>query len=178
MDNLVCSECAFDRFSAQTVTPYDCIDCKQGYHWHVDEVPRRCLDCARRTGKCLYCDAWISEYYQLRNAFAEQNQFVEQTLAQALGGFPWYKDDPKNFPGATEENGVCVGELVVEDLAHLAAERIKELERMFANAVKGYSNSTTKYEHDISVLKEEIYRLNAEAAAARRALNLVRVARS
>ena len=52
---------------------------------------------------------------------------IEQTLAQALGYYPWYKDDQENFPGATEEDGVCCGEMTAEDLAIKAAKEIKEL---------------------------------------------------
>lgn len=53
----------------------------------------------------------------------------EQIAGQALG-YPWYKDDRKNFPGATEVDGVCigkhVGDPVVADLAFrfLAAREI------------------------------------------------------
>lgn len=50
---------------------------------------------------------------------------MEQLLAQALGCFPWYKDDQDNFPDATEDDGVCVGDLVLEDLAQMAASWIK-----------------------------------------------------
>jgi hypothetical protein len=52
---------------------------------------------------------------------------IEQALARALGGFPWYCDDQQNFPGATAENGVCVGELVVEDLVAMAAKQLTEI---------------------------------------------------
>lgn len=44
----------------------------------------------------------------------------EQIAAQALG-YPWFKDDQKNFPGATEKHGVCIGEhvtsTIVQELA-------------------------------------------------------------
>ena len=49
---------------------------------------------------------------------------VEQTLGKALG-YPWYKDDPKNFPNATEEDGVCVGEHTASTLAAEAANRLR-----------------------------------------------------
>jgi len=60
------------------------------------------------------------------DAYAKQVHDVEQTLGQALG-YPWYKDDQKNFPGATEADGVCVGEEVPETLAALAAAQIEML---------------------------------------------------
>lgn len=56
---------------------------------------------------------------------------VDDRICQILGkalNFPWYKDDQKNFPGATVENGVCVGDLIAEDLARMAAETIEKLE--------------------------------------------------
>ena len=52
---------------------------------------------------------------------------IEQILGKALG-YPWYKDDPKNFPDATEANGVCVGDHVPESLAAEAAARIADLQ--------------------------------------------------
>jgi hypothetical protein len=52
----------------------------------------------------------------------------EQFAGKALG-YPWFKDDQKNFPGATEEDGVCVGEhiadTIVEELAN-AYKRVKD----------------------------------------------------
>lgn len=47
---------------------------------------------------------------------------VEQILGEALG-YPRYMDDQKNFPGASEEDGVCVGEMTPALLAkQLAAD--------------------------------------------------------
>lgn len=51
---------------------------------------------------------------------------VEQILGKALG-YPWYKDDKKNFPDATEADGVCVGDHVPESIAEEASNRIKSL---------------------------------------------------
>lgn len=66
------------------------------------------------------------EIERLKNIGARFSHEVEQTLAQAIGGFPWYKDDQKNFPGATEADGVCIGELVTEDIVDHAAKLIRE----------------------------------------------------
>jgi hypothetical protein len=52
---------------------------------------------------------------------------IEQILGAALG-FPWFKDDQKNFPNATEADGVCVGDHTAWSLAMCAADKIKELE--------------------------------------------------
>lgn len=51
---------------------------------------------------------------------------VEQILGKALG-YPAYADDQKNFPGATEKNGVCVGEHTAATLAMEAADLIRKL---------------------------------------------------
>lgn len=74
-----------------------------------------------------------AENERLRNAIAKQNHDIEQTLGQALG-YPWFKDDQKNFPGATEANGVCVGEHVAETLATEAASKIESLRVRLADA--------------------------------------------
>ncbi len=68
------------------------------------------------------------EILRLRKALATQQAEIQQILGKALG-YPWFKDDQKNFPGATEENGVCVGEHVAETLAMEAAAKITELKR-------------------------------------------------
>ena len=52
---------------------------------------------------------------------------IEQILGKALG-YPWFKDDPTNFPTATEADGVCVGIETAWSLAMIASDRIKELE--------------------------------------------------
>ena len=48
---------------------------------------------------------------------------AEQILGKALG-YPWYKDDQKNFPGCTETDGVCTGGHTLVTLAMEAAKRI------------------------------------------------------
>ena len=68
-----------------------------------------------------------AEADRLRQVLARTNDKICQTLAQALGGYHWYKDDQVNFPGTTEANGVIIVEQTAEDLAELAAKRISEL---------------------------------------------------
>ena len=70
----------------------------------------------------------------LEYGIAKQNLEIEQTCGRVLD-YPWFKDDQKNFPGATEKDGVCVGEHVAETIAAELArkyteanERIKRLE--------------------------------------------------
>lgn len=68
-----------------------------------------------------------AELTQLRAAFAQYDYEVEQILGRALG-YPKFVDDQKNFPGATDADGVCVGEHIVVTLAEEAAERIGKLQ--------------------------------------------------
>ncbi|WP_312784633.1 hypothetical protein [Brevundimonas sp.] len=78
--------------------------------------------------------ALLAENAALRAACSKSNDEISQTLGKALG-YPWFKDDQINFPGATAENGVCVGDHVAESLADEAARRITEAERKLAEAV-------------------------------------------
>ena len=67
-----------------------------------------------------------AELARLKAAMSKSNDEICQSLGKALG-YPWFKDDQRNFPGATEENGVCVGEHVAESIADEAASRISAL---------------------------------------------------
>lgn len=67
-----------------------------------------------------------AEIIRLREALTKQNDEICQTLGKALG-YPWFKDDQKNFPGATDEHGVCVGDHVAESIAMEAARRIEQM---------------------------------------------------
>ena len=58
-----------------------------------------------------------SAAYLIRS-YIKSNHEIEQACGKALG-YPWYKDDQKNFPGATEEDGVCVNGYVAEIVAEL-----------------------------------------------------------
>lgn len=68
-----------------------------------------------------------TERVRTQEAYQKTDSEVVQTLGKALH-YPWFKDDQKNFPGATEEDGVDVGDHVSESLAAEAAKRIAELE--------------------------------------------------
>lgn len=61
-----------------------------------------------------------AELKRLHDALSTQNEEICQTLGKALG-YPWFKDDQKNFPSATEKHGVCVGDHVAESIAMEAA---------------------------------------------------------
>lgn len=68
------------------------------------------------------------EYWheKVRKGMALEFVDVEQALGKVLG-YPWYKDDQKNFPDATEEDGVCVGDHVAGSIAAEAASYITAL---------------------------------------------------
>jgi uncharacterized coiled-coil DUF342 family protein len=67
-----------------------------------------------------------AEVERLRRSFSECDNRIQQELGKAIG-YPWYKDSQEHFPGATESNGVCVGDHVGETLAIEAASKIREL---------------------------------------------------
>lgn len=80
---------------------------------------------------------------------------VEQVLGKALG-YPAYADDPKNFPGATEKDGVCVGEHTPATLALEMVERFKKLEAIVAPVLADYDcplGSIGKYTTEEAVVK-------------------------
>ena len=81
------------------------------------------------------CAEAAAEIERLRLACTTMNAEVCQRLGKALG-YPWFKDDQENFPGATEENSVCTGEHVAESIAAEAAAEIERLraERDYAVA--------------------------------------------
>jgi hypothetical protein len=59
-----------------------------------------------------------------RDKMIKESEEIEQILGKALG-YPWYKDDPTNFPNATEADGVCVSPNTAASLAMHAADKIK-----------------------------------------------------
>lgn len=67
--------------------------------------------------------------------YQKELEDIEQILGKVLG-YPWYKDDPKNFPDATEADGVCIGAETAWSLAMLAADKIKQLEERNAKLSK------------------------------------------
>lgn len=87
------------------------------------EEARRAYESWLRSQEFLERDAVLADVKRLQDACSRQNDDVCQTLGKALG-YPWFKDDQKNFPGATETNGVCVGEHIAETIAIEAANRL------------------------------------------------------
>ena len=77
-------------------------------------------------------DTLIKDYAAIIDKSRKESEEIEQILGKALG-YPWYTDDPKNFPNATELDGVCGGVETAWSLAMLAADKIKELEEKLKN---------------------------------------------
>ena len=63
---------------------------------------------------------------RLRTALRETDHEICQTLGRALG-YPWFGDDQANFPGATDTDGVCVGDHVAESISKEAAKEVVRL---------------------------------------------------
>lgn len=74
-----------------------------------------------------------AEVERLRSAHTNLQHDIQQTLGRALG-YPWFKNDQKNFPGSTEADGVCVGDHVAESLADEAADKIAALRAALSTA--------------------------------------------
>lgn len=73
-------------------------------------------------------DEHVKQYTYLQNAIKELQE-IEQTCGKALKYYPWYKDDIVNFPHATEEDGVCVGD-------HTPLSIVEELITQYKNLKK------------------------------------------
>lgn len=93
----------------------------------IDDLRRRRDELLATTNRYLErARAAEAEAARMRGALTRQSDEICQTLGKALG-YPWFKDDQANFPGATEADGVCVGEHVAESLAAEAADRIRQM---------------------------------------------------
>jgi hypothetical protein len=68
----------------------------------------------------------IIKFKVLKEDFIRSNDFICQVLGKALD-YPKFSDDQKNFPNASESDGVCVGDHVSESIAIEAAEEIYRL---------------------------------------------------
>lgn len=70
-------------------------------------------------------DKEVIELKRERYGYQWHIRECEQIAGKALG-YPWYKDDQKNFPGATESDGVCIGEHVGDTIVAELAKRYEE----------------------------------------------------
>lgn len=119
------------------------------------------------------------EIARLRRACSALNDAVSQTLGRALG-YPRFCDDPKNFPGATDADGVCVGDHVAASLADEAADTIRslraEVERLRTPSATcpacgsdaNERDELTKAEREIDRLRAKVERLRADLEAVRK----------
>lgn len=81
--------------------------------------------------------AEISELKRKLDGYQRHLHECEQIAGKALG-YPWYKDDQKNFPGATEADGVCVGEHVGDTIVAELAKRYEKTRNALENVVIAY----------------------------------------
>ena len=128
-----CSTCGATDHKVQSV-------CSNGFHAlraHELSAQLKSLEAELAEAK--------DKYDRLRETCIRDEYDIRQTLGKALG-YPWFKDDQNNFPGATEENGVCVGEHVAVTLAMEAA---KQLTAALA--------TVEKCQHDMSALLARIH---------------------
>jgi len=95
---------------------------------------------------------------KMQNTWAKENHEICQVLGSALG-YPWFKDDPKNFPGATEENGVCVGEHVAVTIAAEAASHIATLRAEVERVTDIAAMKAEVWDQNITALRAENARL-------------------
>jgi len=86
---------------------------------------------------------------RVRDKMLEEFHQIEQILGKALN-YPWFKDDPKNFPNTTEADGVAIGDHTAWSLAVCAADKIKELqEQLDKEYERGYQEGVdAEYERN------------------------------
>ena len=85
--------------------------------------------------------------YQIPNNVAIKMDDGDNTRAKQMLGYPWFKDDQVNFPGATEEQGVCVGDHVAATLSMDAARKIEKAEAERARLRKALEDAIEMVEH-------------------------------
>jgi hypothetical protein len=91
--------------------------------WHVEDKNKWQDTQAAHLQKVIRLTARVAK---LEWACSATQHDIQQTLGKALN-YPWYKDDQKNFPNATEADGVCVGDHVAESLADETVTKITAL---------------------------------------------------
>lgn len=101
----------WERFGVDGESAPDGWLAKEGYRYHSPVTPPAVVA------------ALEADVARLKLAASTINEEVCQALGKALG-YPWFKDDQRNFPHATEADGVCVGDHVAETLAAEAAAKL------------------------------------------------------
>lgn len=82
-------------------------------------------------------DKEVTELKRQIGGYQKHMHECEQIAGKALG-YPWYKDDQKNFPDATEADGVCVGEHVGDTIVAELAKRYEKTRHALENVVIAY----------------------------------------
>lgn len=104
--------------------------CCLGEGYDASAMPDHCFDSEDEAIDAWNCRAsapnLAAEVRSLRDGATKSNDDICQALGKALG-YPWFKDDQKNFPDAIEANGICVGDHVAESMADEAARRMTDL---------------------------------------------------
>lgn len=133
--------------------------CEQIARAHLSARPTRdnpaWMNCHHDCGVLLdYIEQLKADFNRLRKSCSAADYAITQALGRALG-YPRYCDDQKIFPGATDADGVCVGENVAESMADEAATKIVELQRQNA----AYNSARDVWEIETNRLKDRIRRL-------------------
>jgi hypothetical protein len=80
-----------------------------------------------------------------RDGYACHLRECEQIAGKALG-YPWFKDDQKNFPGSTEADGVCIGEHVGDTVVAELASRLTAANEQLAYLQREYQDEASRAE--------------------------------
>lgn len=119
---------------------------------HINSRARSCqsMFCANTTLRARVKEL-EEDCKQLQGVAQKSDEEICQTLGKTLG-YPWFKDDPKNFPECTEADGVCVGDHCGATLALEMRDRMSELEakvKRLTEAGDRLSNPFAVGENDI-----------------------------
>lgn len=94
------------------------------------------------------CARLETELARLRNAMSASSEEICQTAGKALG-YPWFKDDQKNFPGADDTWGVCVGEHVSETIVEELAKAFVKLSSRLETAAADRKASDEEWQQQV-----------------------------
>lgn len=104
----------------------------------------------------------------ITDGFRHEQNDIEQTCGKVLG-YPRYYDDQKNFPGATEKDGVCVGEHVASSIAAELANKYRDLLARNKRLEEALNNVELVMQRPASN-----HRMMQIAEPARRVLNIIK----
>ena len=80
-----------------------------------------------------------------RDGYVYHLRECEQIAGKALG-YPWFKDDQKNFPGTTEADGVCIGDHVGDTVVAELASRLTAANERLAYSQREYQDKASPAE--------------------------------